>query len=284
MKKFDPSLYFITDSTNYTEEEFLSGKGDFYASVVHRDDAEIYADFMNRLKSGRKTLSADYRIVKKDGGIIRVRDTVSVSSCGGRLTGNSVLADITGERTDTAEIQRLSGALHFGYIKYTCEKQPEITYMNKRMEEFLRIPKAREGELDYLDMYKGNIFLMIPMEERRRFALYLNRVYTSGEPIAGEVTVMRCDGTKARVFGWIMKCVNDEGNEEFQTVCMDITEHHNMKKEKETKRYMKALSEVYDKITATDSRELMLSTCYGSSKSGRLVIRAKEINKGVETC
>ena len=23
MKKFDPSLYFITDSTNYTEEEFL---------------------------------------------------------------------------------------------------------------------------------------------------------------------------------------------------------------------------------------------------------------------
>ena len=43
-------------------------------------------------------------------------------------------------------------------------------------------------------------------------------------------------------------------------------------------------SEVYDKITATDSRELMLSTCYGSSKSGRLVIRAKEINKGVETC
>ena len=23
MKKFDPSLYFITDSTNYNEEEFL---------------------------------------------------------------------------------------------------------------------------------------------------------------------------------------------------------------------------------------------------------------------
>lgn len=23
MKKFDPSLYFITDSTNYSEEEFL---------------------------------------------------------------------------------------------------------------------------------------------------------------------------------------------------------------------------------------------------------------------
>ena len=215
--------------TGYTKEEFLNEDVDFYASVIHKDDAEIYADFISRLKSSGKTLSADYRIVKKDGGIIRVRDTVSVSSCGGRLTGNSVLADITGERTDTAEIQRLSGALHFGYIKYTCEKQPAITYMNKRMEEFLRIPKAREGELDYLDMYKGNIFLMIPMEERRRFALYLNRVYTSGEPIAGEVTVMRCDGTKARVFGWIMKCISNEGNEEFQTVCMDITEHHNMK-------------------------------------------------------
>ena len=103
------------------------------------------------------------------------------------------------------------------------------------------------------------------MEERRRFALYLNRVYTSGEPIAGEVTVMRCDGTKARVFGWIMKCVNDEGNEEFQTVCMDITEHHNMKKDKETKRYMKALSEVYDKIFEYDRSDGTVKCLYGQN-------------------
>ena len=161
--------------TGYTKEEFLNEDVDFYASVIHKDDAEIYADFISRLKSSGKTLSAYYRIIKKDGGIIRVRDTVTVSRNDGVLTGCSVLEDITGKKTDTSEIQRLSGALHFGYIKYTCEKQPAITYMNKRMEEFLRIPKAREGELDYLDMYKGNIFLMIPMEERRRFALYLNR-------------------------------------------------------------------------------------------------------------
>lgn len=251
--------------TGYTKEEFLNEDVDFYASVIHKDDAEIYADFISRLKSSGKTLSAYYRIIKKDGGIIRVRDTVTVSRNDGVLTGCSVLEDITGKKTDTSEIQRLSGALHFGYIKYTCEKQPAITYMNKRMEEFLRIPKAREGELDYLDMYKGNIFLMIPMEERRRFAIYLNRVYTSGEPIAGEVTVMRCDGTKARVFGWIMKCISNEGNEEFQTVCMDITEHHNMKKEKETKRYMKALSEVYDKIFEYDRSDGTVKCLYGQN-------------------
>lgn len=43
-------------------------------------------------------------------------------------------------------------------------------------------------------------------------------------------------------------------------------------------------SEIYNNITVTETRELMLSTCYGSSKKGRLVIRAKEINKGVEIC
>lgn len=36
-------------------------------------------------------------------------------------------------------------------------------------------------------------------------------------------------------------------------------------------------SEIYNELTASKPRELMLSTCYGSAKSGRLVIRAKEI-------
>lgn len=43
-------------------------------------------------------------------------------------------------------------------------------------------------------------------------------------------------------------------------------------------------SKIYGNIIETETRELMLSTCYGSSKNGRLVIRAKEIKKGVETC
>lgn len=80
--------------------------------------------------------------------------------------------------------------------------------------DLLRFPQARDGELDYLELFKENIFLMIPMEERRRFALYLNRVYTAGVPIAGEMALLRCDGSWVYVFGWVTKCVNAEGAEE----------------------------------------------------------------------
>ena len=131
-------------------------------------------------------------------------------------------------------------------MKYTCEKQPRVTYLNQKMMDIFRFPKAREGELDYLELYKSNIFLMIPMEERRRFSLYLNRVYSAGAPIAGEMTLLRCDGTRVHLFGWVTKCVNEKGEEEFQSICMDVTERRRAQKTAETKRYLKALTDVYE--------------------------------------
>ena len=52
----------------------------------------------------------------------------------------------------------------------------------------------------------------------------------------------------AYVFGWVTKSINEQGEAEFQSVCMDITERHQTRKATETKRYLKALTDVYDKI------------------------------------
>ena len=116
------------------------------------------------------------------------------------------------------------------------------------MIELLRFPEVKDGEMDYLEMYKSNIFLMIPMEERRRFSKYLNRVFSSDVPIAGDMTLLRCDGTRAHIFGWVTKCINEQGEAEFQSVCMDITERYQARKSSESKRYLQALTDVYDKI------------------------------------
>lgn len=62
------------------------------------------------------------------------------------------------------------------------------------------------------------------------------------------MTLLRCDGTRARVFGWVTKSTDGQGKEEFQSVCMDVTERYQTKKEAEEKRYLKALTDVYDKI------------------------------------
>ena len=108
-------------------------------------------------------------------------------------------------KTENDSLHFITEAIPCGFLKYTCEKQPRITYINAKMEQILRFPEIKDGEMDYLEMAKSNIFLMIPMEERRRFSKYLNRVYSADAPIAGEMTLLRCDGTRAYIFGWVTR-------------------------------------------------------------------------------
>lgn len=239
--------------TGFSGEELLSEREDCYAALVYPADREVYSDFVHNLKEKEQTLTTEYRLIKKDGAVLYVSDTVTTKRLDdGTLVGYSVLTDITDIKKENDNLQFLNETIPCGFLKYTCDKQPKVTYINKQMMEFLRFPEAKAGELDYLELYKGNIFLMIPMEERRRFALYLNRVYTAGVPIAGEMTLLRCDGTRAHVFGWVTKCINEQGVEEFQSVCMDVTERHQVKKANENKRYLKALKDVYDKVFEFD--------------------------------
>ena len=231
------------------KSDLLDDSKDLYASWVHPADCEKYFDFINQISAREQTLTLEYRLIKKDGTILRVRDTVtSRRTNDGQFFGDSILSDISDNKNENNNLQFLNDTIPCGFLRYTCEKQPSITYINQKMIDFLRFPKANDGELDYLEMYKGNIFLMVPMEERRRFSKYLNRVYSANAPIAGEMTLLRCDGTRAHIFGWVTKCVNEQGQEEFQSVCMDITESYQSRKAGETRRYLKALTDVYDKI------------------------------------
>ncbi len=236
-----------------TKRELLCEDADAYARLVHPADRERYAAFLNSMKGREQTRAAEYRLVNQDGAVIHVRDTMtSAMEDGGVLAGYSVLSDITEQKDELQNLRYLSETVSCGFLTCTCEKQPRITYINRQMREFLRIPETRDGEVDYLEMYKSDLFLLIPMEERRKFALYLNRVYSAGTPMAGEMTVLRCDGTRAYLFGWVAKCVDELGREVFQTVCIDVTERHQVQKANETQRYLDALTDVYDKIFEYD--------------------------------
>ena len=239
----------LCEMVGVQENELLHESKDLYILLVHPADRRQYSDFIDNLTKKEQALTAEYRLIKKDGTIICVKDTTTSKRLeDGTLVGYSVLTDITDIKHENDNLQFLNETIPCGFLKYTCEKQPRITYVNQTMIDLLRFPKAKTGELDYLEMYKSNIFLMIPMEERRRFSKYLNRVYSADAPIAGEITLLRCDGSRAHVFGWVTKCINEQGEAEFQSVCMDITERHQTRKAAETKRYLKALTDVYDKI------------------------------------
>ncbi len=222
-----------------TEDELLSDEQDRYFSRVVADDRKSYAEFLHRLSEKEQTLTLQYRILGGDGGIHAVSDTmVSERTEQGILVGSSILTDITDLKTEdpflahTTSFDYMNDA-SYGILRFTCEKHPKVTYINNYMLDILRFPKDENGETEELELYKKNIYLMIPMEERRRFSRFLDRVYHSDKPIGGSMTVQRYDGAKIRLFGWISRCVGSQGEEEFQCVCIESSERYYEKRSKE---------------------------------------------------
>ncbi len=257
----------LCEMTGYTKTELLRRGSDRYANLVHPADRRCYAAFLDSLRGREKTASAEYRLVAKDGTAIYVKDTaVSKRQADGTFVASSVLADITELKRENGQLQFFSNSMPFGFIKYTCEKQPRVTYISPRMIELLRFPLQHDGELDYLEMYKSNIFLMIPMEERSALAHALRRADESDTPLAGEMTLLRCDGTRMRVFGWIARGADEQGRPEYQSVCIDISDRHQARRATAAQSYIRALADVYDMIFEFD-READTVRCLVGSDS-----------------
>lgn len=271
--------------TGVSVEELIDDSADLYVQLVHPADREAYTDLLHTLAQNEQTLRGEYRLLRKDGTVLFVRDTLTSSRLAdGTLVGTSVLTDITDIRREIHDLQFLNETIPCGFLRYTCEKQPRITYLNPRMIELLRFPPVKDGEIDYLELYRSNIFLMIPMEERRRFSKYLSRVYSADAPIAGDMTLLRCDGTRVHVFGWVTKCINEQGEAEFQSVCMDVTERYQARRTSENRRYLQALSDVYDKIFEfnLDTNTVKCLYCEESSYFKRMENIAMQIDDALE--
>ena len=241
------------DMIGYPQEELADCSMDAYLALIHADDRPSYEAFLEKLTRERTAATAEYRIPRRDGSLLFVRDTVTLhEGADHTLFAYATLSDITELKAENQNLRFLNDTVPCGMLKFTCEKNPEITYVNRQLLDILRFPETREGEINYLELCMTNIFLAIPMEERGRFAKFLNRVYQAEAPIAGEISVLRCDGSRARLYGWINKVREPNGQENFQCVCMDVTERYHNRRAWETERYLHALAEVYEKIFEYD--------------------------------
>ncbi|MFH4276167.1 PAS domain-containing protein, partial [Acinetobacter baumannii] len=86
-----------------------------------------YVQWLQRLAEKEQTLTHEYRLGKKDGSVIWVRDTaVSRRLEDGSLVGDSVLTDITDLKNENRDLRFLNETIPCGFLKYTCEKQPRV--------------------------------------------------------------------------------------------------------------------------------------------------------------
>ena len=248
--------------TGFSEDELICDSADLYAGIVHPNDRRQYGEFLDKLSSCERQLSLQYRIICKNGYVKYVNDSASSEKLeNGTVVCHSVLSDITSLKAENDDFLFLNQSIPCGFIRYTCEKNPRVTYVNKQLMKMLRMSDAAEDS-DFAELCRENIYLMIPIEERRQFSQLLEKAYISETPLSGEITVQRFDGSKARFYGWITKCADNRGKEEFQSVCMDITEITRAKKIKETERYLKALTDVYDKIFEYDFSDKTVKCLY----------------------
>ena len=260
-----PSLRFASQNLCVmllAEQEALLSAEDGYRTFVHPEDRERYDAFLSQAQNAPGRYTAVYRLVKADGESIRVSDSLtSWIQQDGSFAGEAVLTELLEESDFYGK------NFPFGFMKCTCQPQPQIKWINDRMLEILHIsPSEIEEELG---VFNRNIFLMVPAEERRRFEKYLQQVERgAGTPLTGEMTLLRCDGSKAHVFGWVSKVEAADGTTELQAVCVDVSKRRQAQKEQETRQYLKALTEVYDKIFQYDLSAGTV-TCIHDTKSSR---------------
>ena len=242
-----------------TEADAVLGEG--YDTFLHPGDRQAYADFLSRLSQSEQSATLCYRLMTKDGRMVFVSDAMTSCLRDGVMMGDSVLTDITELKNENENLRFLNETIPCGFIRYTCEEAPRITYLNDRVKQMLGFPETLSGE----QSGTREVFDSIPPEDQERFSRYLDRVLEQQSPLAGEMTLLRRDGTRVPVFGWVTVSVNERGQKEFQSVVMDITRQHQEREQRETGRYLKALSEVYDKIFEFNREDHTVKCLYGQN-------------------
>ena len=234
----------------------LTGPTAYPACILPSDQAG-HGAFLARLGQRPRKECLQYRIRDKNGRVWSVREeAVSFLEADGRMIAEAQLS--YAESRETAEAP-------WGFLRCTCEKKPRLLEMNESLRRTLGIPQARPGETDYLELYRENLLLLLPLEERRRFCRYLEQLCTADTPLYGELSLLRCDSTHAHVFGWITR---DPGcPEEFQAVCLDVSRYYESRKAQSARRYLNALMDVYDKIYQYDLGDGSLKCLYDSKEA-----------------
>ena len=248
-----------------SQEELCSETEDGFARCLHPGDREAYEAFLRGFLNSEGCASLQYRLIAKDGRIIYVNDTMTSYRQDGRMLADSVLTDITELKNENQNLRFLNETIPCGFVRYTCETPPRITYLNQRMKQILKLPEQTWGQSDLSEAKNQNVFSVIPSEEQERFSRYLERVLAQGVPLAGDMTLLRSDGTKVQVFGWVTACVNEQGQTEFQSAVMDVTARYREREKQEAGRYLKALSEVYDKIFEFNLEDHTVKCLYGQN-------------------
>ena len=68
------------EMVGYTKDELVGEGAVAYASLIHPADRAAYEDYLAEHSVGRRSGEAEYRLIRKDGSVVYVRDTMTVET------------------------------------------------------------------------------------------------------------------------------------------------------------------------------------------------------------
>ncbi|WP_417292128.1 diguanylate cyclase domain-containing protein [Desulfovibrio porci] len=138
----------------YSRTEFFEKTGGYYAAVIHPEDRERARAIVDEAAPEGRAFSAEYRVMKKDGGAVWLREAGRELVAGdGRLITVSVCRDLGREvalrerlKQRGRQLQGLMDALPCGICRVTADDSLSIIYANNYFYSMLNYTPGKAAE------------------------------------------------------------------------------------------------------------------------------------------
>ncbi len=192
----------------YSKPELSSLIGKSYTVLMHPDDTPIFENFLCKLAKEESCESVSYRLIKKDGTVIRVVDTMaSIRGNDGCMRGYSVVCEIPSDKT--APRSNAPGE-KVAIVKISGGPNPKIEQMHGIAKDlFLTNDPSRT--LRFMD------FISIADREKVREAL--RRAYRDEYSGRESCTIVSAGGDGFKCDLWIDR-VTDAGYFDGSSFCV----------------------------------------------------------------
>ena len=138
----------------YGHAEFFEKTGGRYAEIIHPEDRELVQKSVDEAARERREFSTEYRVLKKDGGTVWLREVGRETASGdGQAITVSVCLDMTGEvalreqvKRRGRELQSLMNSLPCGICRVTADDAMRVVYANNYFYSMLDYTPGEAAE------------------------------------------------------------------------------------------------------------------------------------------
>lgn len=192
-----------------------------YTVTVHPDDVATFANFVHGLAEKETSESISYRLIKKDGSITRVADTMtSVIGDDGNMRGYSVVSEI---REDPNVVRAYDQK--FAILKVLGGNEAKITQASGAVAAF----SANVGGTKTLHFLE-----FVAISDRTRICDAFKKAYSELCSGADSYTLVSVDGSAHACKVWVER-IRDDGDFDSAVFCVKIQIENESQREEENK-------------------------------------------------